>query len=203
MSTPALAAQTSESPPDTRERILLEASKLFAERGFDAPSVREICEAAGVSKPTLYYHFDSRAGVIQAAVHALHANFDALATSLFDPAHASLQGLIDGFEALFDRVDERGWMVRLWARIPTIDADMACGDFDDRAAEAHMTAFLGALPELPPHTDVEAAAWLLLGSFGPIAMHKLMAPLPISNATLSSRLVRQALALHAPQEDSP
>ncbi|HOX37293.1 MAG TPA: TetR/AcrR family transcriptional regulator [Candidatus Brocadiia bacterium] len=45
---------------DTRQRILQAASALFAERGFDATSVREIVEAAGVAKPALYYYFKNK-----------------------------------------------------------------------------------------------------------------------------------------------
>jgi AcrR family transcriptional regulator len=42
------------------------AAKLFAQRGYDATSVREIVEAAGVAKPTLYYYFRSKEGLAQA-----------------------------------------------------------------------------------------------------------------------------------------
>ncbi len=44
------------------------AARLFAQRGYDATSVREIVEAAGVTKPTLYYHFRSKEGLAQALV---------------------------------------------------------------------------------------------------------------------------------------
>lgn len=36
------------------------AARLFAERGYEATSVRAIVEAAGVAKPTLYYYFGSK-----------------------------------------------------------------------------------------------------------------------------------------------
>ncbi|MDX2036886.1 MAG: TetR/AcrR family transcriptional regulator [Isosphaeraceae bacterium] len=39
------------------------AARLFAARGYDATPVREIVEAAGVTKPTLYYHFQSKEGL--------------------------------------------------------------------------------------------------------------------------------------------
>jgi AcrR family transcriptional regulator len=44
------------------------AARLFAARGFDATSVREIVEAAEVTKPTLYYHFGSKEGLAEALV---------------------------------------------------------------------------------------------------------------------------------------
>lgn len=43
-----------------RSRIMLEAARLFTRKGFAATSVREIVEAAGVTKPTLYYYFKSK-----------------------------------------------------------------------------------------------------------------------------------------------
>jgi len=42
------------------------AARLFASRGFEATPVRTIVEAAGVTKPTLYYHFGSKAGLARA-----------------------------------------------------------------------------------------------------------------------------------------
>src|SRR3954454_6457963 len=42
------------------------AARLFATQGYDATSVRTIVEAAGVTKPTLYYHFGSKGGLAQA-----------------------------------------------------------------------------------------------------------------------------------------
>ena len=46
--------------PGNRGRIMLEAARLFTRKGFAATSVREIVEAAGVTKPTLYYYFKSK-----------------------------------------------------------------------------------------------------------------------------------------------
>jgi AcrR family transcriptional regulator len=50
----------------TRERLLETASHLFAEKGYASTSVREIVARAGVSKPVLYYHFQSKEGLYYA-----------------------------------------------------------------------------------------------------------------------------------------
>lgn len=42
------------------ERLLAEATRLFAERGYDRTSVQEIVEAAGVTKGALYHYFGSK-----------------------------------------------------------------------------------------------------------------------------------------------
>ena len=44
------------------------AARLFATHGYEATSVRMIVEAAGVTKPTLYYHFGSKEGLAQAVL---------------------------------------------------------------------------------------------------------------------------------------
>lgn len=43
-----------------QERILLAAADLFASKGYAGTAVREIVEAAGVTKPTLYYYFRNK-----------------------------------------------------------------------------------------------------------------------------------------------
>src|SRR3954465_461326 len=52
--------------PPTRERILDAALTLFADQGYDATSMREIAEQLGITKPALYYHFDSKADIVRA-----------------------------------------------------------------------------------------------------------------------------------------
>jgi TetR/AcrR family transcriptional regulator len=42
--------------------------QLFAAKGYDATSVREICEAADITKPTLYHFYGSKEGVYAALV---------------------------------------------------------------------------------------------------------------------------------------
>lgn len=51
---------------DNRMIILEQALALFSERGYDAVGVQEICEAAGITKPTLYHYFGSKRGLLEA-----------------------------------------------------------------------------------------------------------------------------------------
>jgi TetR/AcrR family transcriptional regulator len=48
-----------------RETILNVAMDCFARKGYAGCSIREICQAAGVTKPVLYYHFRSKEHVYQ------------------------------------------------------------------------------------------------------------------------------------------
>lgn len=50
---------------DNRENILNCAIHLFYSKGYDAVSVQEIVDAAGITKPTLYYYFKSKYGLLE------------------------------------------------------------------------------------------------------------------------------------------
>ena len=48
---------------ETQARILQAASLLFAQSGYEATSVADICQAAAVSKGAFYHHFSSKQSV--------------------------------------------------------------------------------------------------------------------------------------------
>ncbi|SFS01058.1 TetR/AcrR family transcriptional regulator [Anaeromicropila populeti] len=50
---------------DNREKILECALQLFYQRGYDAVSIQEIVNHAGITKPTLYYYFKSKYGLLE------------------------------------------------------------------------------------------------------------------------------------------
>ncbi|MFB6240292.1 MAG: TetR/AcrR family transcriptional regulator, partial [Gemmatimonadota bacterium] len=52
--------------PESRERILEAALRLFGSRGFQETSVAEIARAAGVSKGLVYHYFDTKRDVLGA-----------------------------------------------------------------------------------------------------------------------------------------
>ncbi|HTL19034.1 MAG TPA: TetR/AcrR family transcriptional regulator [Patescibacteria group bacterium] len=56
----------------TRRQLLQAALKSFADRGYAATSVRQIVDAAKVSKPALYYYFKDKAGLFDALVEQAH-----------------------------------------------------------------------------------------------------------------------------------
>lgn len=64
-------------PSDTRERIQAAARELFAERGVQHTSLRDIADRLGLTKPALYYHFDSREALLQSIVEPMIADMDA------------------------------------------------------------------------------------------------------------------------------
>ena len=65
---PAVRPPTTE----TDERLLDHALTLFAEKGYEAASVREIIEATGVTRPVLYYYCSSKEDLFKRLVHWKH-----------------------------------------------------------------------------------------------------------------------------------
>jgi AcrR family transcriptional regulator len=59
----------------TRERIMKAAERLFAERGYDATSIRAIVAKARVNQAAINYHFDGKDGLYR---EVLRAAFGAL-----------------------------------------------------------------------------------------------------------------------------
>ncbi|MFW5870378.1 MAG: TetR/AcrR family transcriptional regulator [Candidatus Sumerlaeota bacterium] len=51
---------TTQNEAESEKAIRASAMVLFASKGYNGTSVREIVEAAGVTKPTLYYYFENK-----------------------------------------------------------------------------------------------------------------------------------------------
>jgi TetR/AcrR family transcriptional regulator, regulator of cefoperazone and chloramphenicol sensitivity len=59
----------------TRDRIMMTAVRLFAERGYEATSIRTLAAKAHVNQAAINYHFKTKDGlyreILRAAIHAL------------------------------------------------------------------------------------------------------------------------------------
>ncbi|MGZ8959744.1 MAG: CerR family C-terminal domain-containing protein [Methylosarcina sp.] len=63
----AKSESTGTKTQDARNRLVLSALRLFAEKGFEAATTREICEAAGANISAIRYYFGDKAGLYRAA----------------------------------------------------------------------------------------------------------------------------------------
>ena len=138
----------------TRERILKEASKLFAVKGYRGTSTREIAAAVGIRQPSLFHHFESKRAIMQALLdydlgeptEVAQAEADANGSPalrlyrylVWDVAYVcrspyDLAGLID--DDIMSDPDFAPWMERLdrlrAARRSMIEQAIAAGEFID------------------------------------------------------------------------
>lgn len=83
-----------EKDSSTKDKIRIQAMKLFRQYGYDQVSVQKISDASGVSKNTFYYYYVSK---------------EALIISLFDPSQVidlermvQLMSIADPYERLME-----------------------------------------------------------------------------------------------------
>lgn len=84
---------TQQRSEETRSRILQAALGCFAERGYDATGVAEICQRAGVSKGAFYHHFASKQALFVALLDQWLAALDGQMAALAAPADTAPQSL--------------------------------------------------------------------------------------------------------------
>ena len=70
---------------------MTKALELFSAKGYEGVSVSELTEAAGITKPTLYYHFGSKEGVFEAVSRFYYSQLDKiiLDNALYNPSPKS------------------------------------------------------------------------------------------------------------------
>ncbi|MGE5173577.1 MAG: TetR/AcrR family transcriptional regulator [Betaproteobacteria bacterium] len=93
--------KTGRTESDTRDEILAAARKVFAQRGLDGTSVREVARAAKVNNAMIYYHFRDKEDLYRAV---LSDSFSSMAAVWNDeifktpaPVKQKIQKYIEGY----------------------------------------------------------------------------------------------------------
>jgi AcrR family transcriptional regulator len=143
----------------TRDRIVETALRLFSEKGTTAVSMRELADAAGVTVPGIYYHFASKADLIQAVYHAAHGTASADAPDPVQSLHVEAR-IIEQAAREFARLVDDTEFLRLMQREAVLgDADAlevgaALGD----AWRSRWRGVIADAVDVAPDVDVAATA---------------------------------------------
>ena len=89
------------SAADRREQLLAVALKVFAQRGYHSTSMNDIADAAGVTKPVLYQHFDSKRALYTATLEAVGASMISALTSATSASPSGKEQTAAGMVAYF------------------------------------------------------------------------------------------------------
>jgi len=65
---------------NVKDVITAKALELFSAKGYEGVSVTELTEASGITKPTLYYYFESKEGLFEAICKLNYERFNTLLT---------------------------------------------------------------------------------------------------------------------------
>ena len=101
---------SSESSSATEKRLLQAAGEIFAEVGFRAATVRQICEKAGTNIAAVNYHFGDKEGLYMAVLRSVpdaHAEKFPADRGL-QPGATAEQRLAAYIESLLNRVFDEG-----------------------------------------------------------------------------------------------
>ncbi|MCK6407330.1 MAG: TetR/AcrR family transcriptional regulator [Rhodocyclaceae bacterium] len=164
--------------PDTRERILDAAERLFMESGYEGTSMRMITGEAGVNLAAVNYHFGSKEALLREVFRRRLNWLNAERLRALDALEAEAQGgalkpsaILEAFFGTLlkmGRDQSLGGMtfLRLLGRTLTEPADFIRAFFAGEYAEVierYKKALFRALPEVPP----EEIIWrfhLMLGA---------------------------------------
>jgi AcrR family transcriptional regulator len=99
--------------PDTRQVVLDSAIATFARKGYAGTSVQDILRATKLSKPTLYYYFESKEGLFRAILDfAYDESFKLMKAAVAEQKTCENQ-LVAVATALFDFTENNQDLMRL------------------------------------------------------------------------------------------
>jgi AcrR family transcriptional regulator len=92
---------------ETKTKIMDSAIKLFSTHGFNAASVDDICEEAGISKGAFYHHFESKQALFLALLDSwLHTIDSAIEASKDKTAPETFMQMTEAFPYIFETAGE-------------------------------------------------------------------------------------------------
>ena len=192
-----------------RDRILREATRLFAERGYSGVSIQAISEAVGVTRPTLVYHFGSKDALRREVLGALIGHWQAelprlIASTRGQPRLDALMGAL--FQFFLDDQNRARLLLR-----EALDAPEQL----EAALREQMQPWIGLLTQtmhaarddqrIRPETDIESYVMLVATTaIGVLAIGDRTKALVSPEPTLPTQLRELSriakIALFAPQE---
>jgi TetR/AcrR family transcriptional regulator len=109
---------------DTRADILIAARQVFARRGVDGTSVREVAEAAKVNNAMIYYHFKDKVDLYRAVLGDSFAALDHVWDNKIFQSNAPVRNKIQKYIEEFIRFEQSNEDLR---RIMSIEF-ASCGE---------------------------------------------------------------------------
>lgn len=166
------------TPAQRLELIEQAATRLFAERGFAATTVDDIAKAAGLTKPMLYRHFESKQELCVALMSRARADLIEAPLARFRPGMAEPQSQVPAMvDAWFEHVQRHPHAARLLFTPITGDPEVERVQIELYELQTATQAAL--LRELAPELDdveTDALATVMRASLGAIALWWLERP---------------------------
>ncbi len=154
---------------DLRDVILEAATRLFAEKGYAATSMREVAEASDCTKPALYYHFENKAALFLEIIRSRTDIIRSILATCFAEAGTVRERLRHAAEAYFDFVRRQPMVLMLLQR-SELNTEVTQPEFDwVSAREVYWNQVIELLQEgvrngeIGAHVDLDDAFHVLAG----------------------------------------
>lgn len=184
----------------TRDLIVAAAEKLFYAEGIRAVSVDAVAEAAGVTKRTLYYHFDSKDELIAAYLEGRDQPNLKLFRKWFDTGEGELAAKVEAiFVNLARAARHPKWkgcgFLRTSAELANMPGHPAIriGAAHKKKFEAWMAETFAEAGAVEPAVLAKQILLLLDGSFAVVLLHRDACYMEVAGKAAAT-LVRVALA---------
>jgi AcrR family transcriptional regulator len=154
----------------TRERIIDSAGEIFAQRGFDSTTVRDICQAAGANVAAVNYYFgDKQRLYIEAVVRAHRWRMERAQLPQWSADTSPDEKLTDFITTFIRRVrtgPDDTWHTRLIMR-EISSPTAACAEMVQASIRPQFEVLIGILRELLPdganEDDLHLTAFSIVG----------------------------------------
>jgi AcrR family transcriptional regulator len=116
---------TPNVPPSSRDKILEVSEALFAQRGFAGVGMRQVAEAAGLGKSSLFHHFRGKAQLYYEVLGRVLGRIQERLDSALAAGAGPRERLQSWIDALVDALAEHPTSARLLLRGLFEDDDLA------------------------------------------------------------------------------
>lgn len=171
MTSMKLAEKAATSQLDTRDSLLLAATKLFAERGIDGVSTREITTTAGVNSASIGYHYGTKENLAREVFRSMagpvnRARLEALTSyeeavgpkAVLDAAKVAKCFVEPALAAASNPKHESYYLGRLLLLLRTMQRPWVAEVSSEQYDEV-FKRFTAALQRALPHLDHETICW--------------------------------------------
>ncbi|MGQ9505724.1 MAG: TetR/AcrR family transcriptional regulator [Thermogutta sp.] len=158
---------------DTKSRLLTAAGELFAERGFEGATARQICDRAGVNLAAINYHFKSKEHLyieaVKAAAPVFHEELAELEVKLLETPTEIRRARAAEFLKTYIRllmhhmvgVQVPDWKIKLIMR-EMLEPTSSCQNFFHQHVQRNVEILMRILdlllpPRTPQHRRMQTA----------------------------------------------
>jgi len=165
---------------NTKERIFLTAAELFSKSGYDSVSVREICDAAVITKPALYYYFEDKESLLNELIEETFRIGDELKQKYFKEEN-------DFFENIYAIIKIYKVFLKKYRPFAQFSAFLNTMTIPDelvqkkiKRAENEMKLFKKYLKYgqdngyVPKDSDIDSLANIIIGSVAFVALQNIL-----------------------------